>query len=86
MTMTETPSGDTPMTQCIRLVCYSLSGGHVTLRQTAPYGVSGGATRCTQAEYDAYKKARLLADLRNGGDMTRVRAVLEAAGFEVFVE
>lgn len=47
-------------------------------------GVGGGASRLTEGQFAAYKRARLLADPRNGGKWQKAKEVLEAAGFEVF--
>ena len=47
-------------------------------------GVGGGASDLTQEQFDAYKRAKLIADPRNGGDWANARQVLEDAGFEVF--
>ena len=61
---------------------FSPNGGHCTLKNCEP-AIGGGARNLTQAEYDAYKKAQLYAMPENGGDWSKARELLEAAGFEV---
>ena len=62
---------------------FTPTGGKVRL-VTYIESVGGGASGLSQEQFDAYKRARLLADPRNGGDWAKARAALEAAGFEVF--
>ena len=47
--------------------------------------VGGGASNCTQELFDAFKKARRVADPRNQGDWQKARRILEEAGWEVFI-
>lgn len=61
---------------------FAPSGGKVRLVQYVE-SVGGGATNLAQEEFDAYKRARLIADPRNGGDWAKVRDILVKAGFEV---
>lgn len=63
--------------------CFTPTGGEATIRMYSE-SVGGGADRLTQAQMDAYQRAKLLADPRNGGRWAEAREVLEKAGFEVF--
>jgi hypothetical protein len=60
------------------------NGATCTIQQTLPYGTAGGAKNCSQKQIDAYNLARMQADSRNGGDMEKAKATLEAAGWNVF--
>lgn len=62
------------------------TGGVVVIRSLGPDspGVQGGAKNLMQDEFDAYQRAKLLADSRNGSRWQEARRVLEEAGFEVF--
>jgi hypothetical protein len=70
----------------IKLIGYTPTGGRITITQLERSGVTGGAKDLAQAEFDAYKKAKLQADMINGGDIDKAKATLEAAGFEVYLE
>lgn len=59
------------------------AGGKVRLVQYTE-GVGGGASNLSQEQFEAYQRARLLADPRNGGRWQEAKQVLEAEGFEVF--
>lgn len=63
--------------------CLTPSGGKCTLTRGDNY-VSGGATELSQVEFDAYKKAKMLADPKNGSKWIEARKVLQEAGFEVY--
>jgi len=65
------------------LRAFAPSGGAVRLVQYVE-NVGGGASGLTRDEFDAYKRARLVADPRNGGDWAKARETLVKAGFEVF--
>lgn len=65
------------------LRAYTENGGHARLvAYTASVG--GGAGNLTREQFDAYHRAKLLADPRNGEDWAKARKALEDAGFEVF--
>ena len=55
--------------------------GHCTISPT-----SSGAAELTQRQFDAYKRACLLCDPINGGNVGRAIECLENAGFEVLFE
>jgi hypothetical protein len=68
-----------------RLRCFAASGGKCSLIQYDGVGkLSGGASNLSQVEFDAYQKAKLVADPRNEGDWDKAIEILKAAGFEVF--
>ena len=46
--------------------------------------VGGGASNLSQEELAAYERAKLLAAPANGSKWDEAKAILEAAGFEVF--
>lgn len=62
---------------------FTPTGGKCTMTRGDNY-VSGGASNLSQAEMDAYQKAKMLADPKNGGRWVEAREVLESAGFEVW--
>ena len=65
------------------LQAYTSGGGKATIANYHD-SVGGGASNLTQAEMDAFQKARLVASPKNGGDWLKAKAMLEEAGFEVF--
>lgn len=62
---------------------FTPSGGKCTLIRGDGY-VSGGATELNQGQFDAYKKAKMLADPKNGSRWAEARQCLIGAGFEVW--
>lgn len=58
-------------------------GGSGTLRSLET-SVSGGCTNFTQKQFDAFQKAKLLIDIRNGSRWEEAKKILEDAGLEVF--
>lgn len=62
---------------------FTPTGGKCSLSRGNGY-VSGGATELTQAEMDAYQRAKMLADPKNGSRWAEARQVLVDAGFEVW--
>jgi len=45
---------------------------------------SGGAKEMSQAQMDAYQKAKLVISEKNGADVEGAKKILEGAGMEVF--
>jgi len=62
---------------------FTETGGAVRLVQYA-ISIGGSAQNLTQEQFDAYRRAKLLADERNGGKWAEAKEVLEAAGLEVY--
>ena len=58
-------------------------GGTVRLVQYTA-GVGGGCSNLSQEQFDAFQRAKLLADPRNGGQWELAKETLEAAGLEVY--
>lgn len=58
-------------------------GGTVRLVQYTA-SVGGGATNLSRHQFNAYKRAKLEADPRNGGDWAKAKEILKAAGLEVY--
>jgi hypothetical protein len=52
--------------------------------ETTKFYVASGAKKMTQAQMDAYTKAKLKADPANGGDIDTAFKVMQEAGFEVY--
>jgi hypothetical protein len=48
--------------------------------------VQSGASGLNQEQFDAYKRASMIADEINGGDWDQAKYILEDAGFEVLAE
>jgi hypothetical protein len=46
------------------------------------FHVSGGGSGMSQAEFEAYRDAKLRADPANGGDIRTAKSLLEQAGAE----
>lgn len=64
---------------------FASGGGKATLKRGGPGDrVQRGARKLSQEEFDAFQRACMVADPRNGGDWLEARRILEAAGFEVF--
>lgn len=62
---------------------YTETGGKVRLVQyTASIG--GGASKLTPEQFDAYQRAKLIADERNGGQWIEAKEILKAVGLEVY--
>lgn len=62
------------------------TGGKCTLKRMSGGKVQSGCSGLSQDEFDAYKKAAMIAAEINGGDWDRAKYFLEDAGFEVFME
>lgn len=62
---------------------FTKSGGKCSLLRGDGHTM-GGASNLTQAEMDAYQKAKMLASPKNGGQWLEARQVLLDAGFEVW--
>jgi plasmid stability protein len=59
------------------------SGGNATLKNMVE-SISSGASNLDQSQFDAFQKARMQADPRNGGNWAEAKKTLESAGFEVY--
>ena len=59
------------------------TGGTARLVQYTA-GVGGGCSNLSQEQFDAFQRAKLLADPRNGGQWELAKETLEAAGLEVY--
>lgn len=62
---------------------FTPSGGKVRIVNYRE-STGGGASNLGQKEFDAYQRASLLVDSRNGGKWQEAIEVLQGAGFEVF--
>lgn len=62
---------------------FTLDGGEITMRRLDA-SIQAGAKSLTQEQMDAYQRAKLLADPKNGSQWGEARKILEKAGFEVF--
>lgn len=58
-------------------------GGNATLKNMVE-SVSSGANNLNQVQFDAFQRAKMQADPRNGGDWAKAKETLESAGFEVY--
>jgi hypothetical protein len=65
------------------LKAISPNGGNATLRNMVE-SVSSGANNLSQSHFDAFQRAKMQADPRNGGNWAKAKETLEAAGFEVY--
>lgn len=62
---------------------FTSDGGEITMRRLDA-SIQAGAKDLTQAQMNAYQRAKLLADPKNGSRWAEARKILEQAGFEVF--
>lgn len=60
------------------------NGARITLRRFPEGGIGGGASGCSQEQYAAYQKAKLLCERNNVGDYESAYALLSGQFDEVF--